>query len=110
MLITEEQVKQLHIPNLASCDTSSLLTAFEQVRYVEFPPLVQQFENPPEARQIIDCAVLKTIGYDDNEIDRLLPEIYQAMAVEMRSWQELMRQSPAKEKAPSLQLHLMPSE
>jgi hypothetical protein len=39
-----------------------------------------------EARQIIDRAVLKTISYDDEEIDRLLPEIYQAMVVEMRSW------------------------
>lgn len=77
---------------------------------MEFPPLVQQFENPPEARQIIDRAVIKTICYDDKEIDGLLPDIYQAMATEMRGWQELMRQSPAKEKEPSLQLHLLASE
>ena len=108
--ITKEKILDLHIPNLERCDVKGLLEAFDKVRYVEFPPLVQQFENPPEARQIIDRAVLKTIGYNDKEIDKLLPEIYQAMATEMQSWQELMRQSPAKEKEPSLQLHLLASE
>jgi len=108
--ITKEKLLEFHIPNLASCDTSGLLAAFDKVRYVEFPPLVQQFENPPEARQIIDRAVLKTIGYDDKEIDELLPDIYQAMATEMQSWQELMRKPSAEEKEPSLQLHLLPTE
>jgi hypothetical protein len=108
--ITKEKLLEFHIPDLASCDTSGLLAAFDKVRRVEFPPLVQQFENPPEARQIIDRAVLKTIGYDDEEIDKLLPDIYQAMATEMRSWQELMRRSPVEEKEPSLQLHLLPTE
>jgi len=108
--ITKEKLLEFHIPNLASCDTSGLLAAFDKVRYVEFPPLVQQFENPPEARQIIDRAVLKTIGYDDEEIDKLLPDIYQAMATEMQSWQELMRKPSAEEKEPSLQLHLLPTE
>jgi len=110
MIITEGQARQLHIPNLSSCDINGLLQAFEQVRYMEFPPLVQQFENPPEARQIIDHAVLKVIGYTDKEISELLPDLYRAMATEMRSLQELMRRSTAKEKEPSLQLHLLPSE
>lgn len=108
--ITKDKIKELHIPNLSRCDIEGLLEAFEQVRYTEFPPLVQQFENPPEARRIIDRAVLRTIGYEDKEIDRLLPDIYDAMATEMRTWQQLMRQSPAKEKEPSFQLHLLPSE
>ncbi len=110
MLITKEQVHQLHVPNLAKCDINDLLEAFEQVRYAELPPLVQQFENPPEARQIIDHAVLKIIGYTDKEISELLPDLYSAMATEMRSLQELMRRSTAKGREPSLQLHLLPSE
>jgi hypothetical protein len=106
--ITKEKLLEFDIPDLANCDIADLLSAFDKVRHVEFPSLAQQFQNPSEARQIIDRAVLKTIGYDDREIDRLLPDIYQAMATEMRSWQELMRHSLAEEKAPSLQLHLMP--
>jgi len=108
--ITKEKILELHIPNLPKCDIKGLGEAFEQVRYAEFPPLVQQFENPPEARRIIDRAVLKAIGYSDDEINGLLPTIYDAMATEMRSWQELMRKFPAKEKEPSLQLHLLSSE
>jgi hypothetical protein len=110
MLITEEQVKQLHVPNLNEANTNNLLGAFEQVRGVEFPPLFEQFENPPEARKIIDRAVLKTIGYSDKETEEILPELYKAMATELRSWKELMHQSSAKEKEPTPQLHLFAKE
>ena len=106
MLITEEQVNQLHVPNLNEANIRDLLTAFEEVRGVEFPPIFEQFENPPEARRIIDRAVLKTIGYSDKEIEEILPELYQAMATELRSWKELMHQSSAKQKEPTPQLHL----
>jgi len=108
--ITKEKILELHIPNMANCDTKGLLEAFERTRYEEFPPLVQQFTNPPEARQTIDRAVLKAIGYSDKVITELLPHIYDAMATELRSWQELMRQSATKEQEPSLQLHLLSKE
>ena len=59
--ITKEKLMEFHIPDLTTCDTTNLLAAFEEIRHVEFPPLIEQFENPPEARKIIDRAVLKTI-------------------------------------------------
>lgn len=110
MLITEEQVKELHVPKISKTSIRYLLSAFEQVRHVEFPPLIEQFDDPPEARKIIDRAVLKTIGYSAQEIEEILPELYQAMATELRSWKELMHQSSAKEKDPSSQLHLFAKE
>ena len=108
--ITKEKLLEFHVPDFAKCDTANLLSAFEQVRHVEFPPLIEQFENPPEARVTIDRAVLKTIGYSDKEIEEILPELYQAMATELRSWKELMHQSSAKEKEPTPQLHLFAKE
>jgi hypothetical protein len=108
--MTKEKILEFHVPNLAIYNIKELLAAFEKVRHAEFPPLVEQFENIPKARQIIDHAVLKAIGYSEKEINALLPGIYDAMATEMRSWKELMRQSPAKEKEPSLQLHLLRGE
>jgi hypothetical protein len=108
MLITEEQVKQLHIPNLNEASTNNLLGAFERIRGVEFPPLFEQFENPPEARKIIDWAILKTIGYSDKESEEILPELYKAMATELRSWKELMHQSSAKEKEPTPNCTFLP--
>jgi hypothetical protein len=110
MLITEEQVKQLHVPDLNEAKTNNLLAAFERVRDVEFPPLFEQFENPLEARKIIDRAVLRTIGYSDKESEKILPELYKAMATELRSWKELMHQSSAKEEEPTPQLHLFAKE
>jgi len=107
--LTKEKILELHIPNLAICGVQDLLSAFEKVKDADFPSLTQQFEEPPEARQIIDHAVLKAIGYSEKEIDVILPDIYNAMATEMRSWKELMRKSPVKEE-PSLQLHLLPNE
>jgi hypothetical protein len=50
------------------------------------------------------------IGYDDSEIDALLPDLYDAMAVDLRSWREFMHKSPTKQKESSIQPHLLPSE
>jgi hypothetical protein len=108
--VTSEKIIKLHTPDFSKCNIDDILEAFEKVRYAEFPPLVDQFENPPEARVTIDRAVLRAIGYGEKEINVLLPEIYDAMATEMRSWKELMHKSPAKETEPSLQLHLLPTE
>jgi hypothetical protein len=108
--VTKEKLLEFHIPDLVTCDTSKLLAAFERVRRVEFPPIIEQFENPPEARKIIDRAVFKTIGYSDKETEEILPELYKAIATELRSWKELMHQSSAKEKEPTPQLHLFAKE
>jgi hypothetical protein len=108
--ITLDKIQELLVPDVNNCETSQLLDAFEQVRGIEFPPLIDQFENPPEARKIIDRAVLNTIGYSKKEIEEILPELYKAMATELRSWKELMRKSSAKEKEPTPQLHLFAKE
>lgn len=108
--VTKEKLLEFHVPDLATCDVTNLLSAFEQIRNVEFPPLIEQFENPPEARKVIDRAVLKTVGYTDNDIEEILPELYRAMATELRSWKELMHQSSVKEKEPTPQLHLFAKE
>jgi len=110
MLISEEQLKKLHIPRLGKCDITSLLEAFNKIRYDEFPPLAEQFDDPPLARRLIDRAVLRFIGYEDREIDTLLPEIYRCMAKEMKSFVELMRRSTIAEKTPNSQLHLITAE
>ncbi|MFH1032306.1 MAG: N-6 DNA methylase [Chloroflexota bacterium] len=108
--ITKEKLLEFHVPDFNKVSTKELLDAFEQVRHFEFPPLIEQFENPPEARKIIDRAVLKTIGYSSKAIEELLPELYKAMATELQSWKELMHQSSAKEKEPTSQLHLFSKE
>jgi len=108
--LTKEKLLEFHIPDVNTCDTKYLLDAFEQIRNDELPPLVQQFDHLPESRLIIDRAVLKTIGYDDTEIDELLPDLYAGMAVEMRTLLELMHKSVSKERVPDLQLHLIPKD
>ena len=110
MIITEESVKNLHIPNFMNADVTPLLEAFDKTRHFAFPPIVQQFENPPEARRIIDRAVLKVVGYSDKEADVLLSDIYQAMAIELKSWHELMHESSTEKSQPSLQMHLLPNQ
>lgn len=108
--LTKEKLLEFHIPNLQYGHSDILLEAFEKVRHAEFPPLFEQFENPPEARKIIDRAVLKFIGYTDKEIDALLAELYTAMALELKSWRDLMHKSSSKKSQPSLQMHLLPTE
>lgn len=110
LLISEEQLKKLHIPRLGRCDITSLLEAFNKIRHDEFPPLAEQFDAPPLARWLIDQAVLRFIGYQDREIEALLREIYHCMAKEMKSFSDLMRHAAIAEEMPTLQLHLMATE
>jgi hypothetical protein len=110
MIITEEQVKEMCIPDFNEVSMTALVDAFERVRHVEFPPFFEQFENPTEARKIIDRSVLSIIGYNKDEIDDMLPKIYRAIATELRSWKELMHQPSAKGKDSSSQMHLFAKE
>ena len=108
--ITKEKLLDFHIPDFTKCDTTYLENAFEKIRNTEFPPLIEQFENPPDARKIIDRAVLRTIGYSEDEIINILPQLYKSLAIELRSWKELMHQTTSKEKEPVSQLHLFSKE
>jgi hypothetical protein len=108
--ITSEKILELKIPDFAKSDIGPLLEAFEKVRYEKLPPLAEQFDDPPLARQIIDQAALRFIGYEEREIEALLPDIYQRMAKEMKSFAELMRHAAISKEMPVSQLHLITSE
>jgi hypothetical protein len=108
--VTKEKLLEFHLPDPSICDMKGLLTAFNETSDIELPPIIEQFENPPETRRIIDRAVLNTIGYNDKEIKEILPSLYQAMATELRSWRELMHQTSAKKEEPTSQLHLFAKE
>jgi len=110
MIITEEQVKEMYIPDFNEVSKATLVDAFERIRHVEFPPIFEQFENATEARKIIDKSVLSIIGYNKDEINDILPKIYKALATELRSWKELMHQPSAKAKDSSSQMHLFAKE
>jgi len=108
--LTEEKLLEFQIPDFSNSDTSPLLEAFERVRYEELPPLAEQFDDPPLARWLIDQAVLRFLGYQEEEIEALLPQIYHCMAEEMRSFSDLMRHIAVSEEIPTSQLHLMVGE
>ena len=84
--------------------------AFERVRNEAFPPLSSQFEPVYGPRKIIDEAVLRTIGYTDQEIRELLPAVYEGLAGEMRAYTDLMRRAGEEEADSSGQLPLLPEE
>jgi hypothetical protein len=111
MLITEEDLKQVHIPRL-DIDTSGLIQAFDEVRQSELPPLWEQFHNPCPARLVIDRAVLSFLGYERAQAEKLLPAFYQALDQELKSVSELMKNTSRgkiSEQAKA-QLHLFPQD
>ena len=77
---------------------------------INYYPRTVPFTLTIYTRKIIDRVVLKTIGYSDDEIEEILPELYRAMATELRSWKELKHRSSAKEKESTPQLHLFAKE
>jgi hypothetical protein len=44
-----------------------------------FPSLIDQFNNPPSERILLDRTILKTIGIKEKEIDSVLDELYEIL-------------------------------
>lgn len=75
--LTKEQRKQL-------------LKIYEEVSDIEFPSLTDQLEKGLPARRKIDQAILRVLGFSDEEIGGLLGYLYPALHKEIQRLKELM--------------------
>lgn len=68
----------------------ALLNIFDEIRNIEFPSLIEQLERGHPARRKIDNAVLKILGFDEDECDELLDYLYPTFHKEILRLKELM--------------------
>jgi hypothetical protein len=104
--VMQAQLETFHIPCLETANLHILSEVFEKVKATEFPSLLAQFEHPPDARWVIDRAVLGFLGYTERETEAILPGLYQSLAEELRSVREIMRGVRLEEKPSAVQVQL----
>jgi hypothetical protein len=68
-----------------------LLKTFEEVKDIEFPSFLSQLKDRFPARIAIDKAVLRVLGFADDEIERLLECLYPALTKEIEQLKTLMQ-------------------
>jgi len=79
-------------PNaLSEGDRRILLEIYDKTKDQPFPSLLQQLKAKFALRVEIDKAVLRVLGFGDDEIDRILDYIYPALAKEIEQLKTLMQ-------------------
>jgi len=81
--------KVLDVSKLSHKEKQILLSLFEKLRDVEFPPILEQLKNRFWARVELDKTILKILGFSDKEINKWLPEVYDALVEELKAIKDI---------------------
>jgi len=86
-------IKKFLVPdmeNMTEQNIQALLQTFEKINNVKFPSILEQLETKFQYRVEMDKVILRVLGFDENEISRLLDYLYSALAKEIRQLKTLM--------------------
>ena len=68
---------------LGDLEKAGLANAFDEVRIMQFPSLIDQFKMKFKGRMIIDRAIFKAIGMDEHARDDALSDLYDTVYEEI---------------------------
>jgi molybdopterin converting factor small subunit len=81
----------IHPSRLSDIQKAILLKTFEEIKDVEFPCVLEQLRNRFWARVEIDRAILKVLGFKEQETNQLLDYLYPALTKEIEQLKTLMQ-------------------
>jgi hypothetical protein len=87
--LQEEQILNLSV--LSESEKEFLLQTFNEIKNEDFITLHSQLKNKFPSRVKIDRAILKILGFDDDEIDKILESIYSTLAEDIERLEALMK-------------------
>jgi len=76
--------------SLSKSEKKRLLNIFKKVKKINFPSILEQLKTRFQPRIEIDKVILQMLGFTDNEIDRMLNNLYPALANEIEQLKTLM--------------------
>jgi len=68
-----------------------LLKTFDEVEDTDFPSILEQLKTKFSDRLTIDKALLRVLGFGEDEINRILDNLYPALANEIQQPKTLMQ-------------------
>ena len=66
-----------------------LIDVWKKISIIKFPSIIEQFEKRFWARVELDKTILKVLGFSEEEIEEILPEVYDAIVEELKSIKEV---------------------
>jgi len=81
----------LDVEKLSEDEIGNLLQIFDKVRGVSFPCVLEQLRGRFWARVEIDRAILKVLGFNEQETNQLLDYLYPALTKEIEQLKTLMQ-------------------
>jgi len=88
---TLKEFQVLDTRKLSESERKTLLEAFDEVKDTDFPSILEQLKTKFPARLTMDEAVLRVLGFGDDEINRILDQLYTALANEIQQLKTLMQ-------------------
>ncbi len=76
--------KIIDYQNINQKEEKKLLAIFDKISETEFPSIAEQVEKRFPQRVELDTAIMTAIGYKQNEINELLPQLYDTIANELK--------------------------
>ena len=62
-----------------------LLKLYNKIKVYNFPSLTEQFDNQFEGRVKLDLEILEILGLEKSKIEEILPDVYKAIAFELKN-------------------------
>jgi len=81
----------LNIKALTNVERRNLLNLFVTLKKQEFPSVLTQLKNKFPARVEMDKAILRVVGFKEDEIESILDYLYPALANEIEKLKILMQ-------------------
>jgi len=76
--------------SLSAKERNILLELFDRIREVSFLSVLEQLRTRFSARGEVDMAILKILGYSEDEAKQLLDYLYPALANEIQQLKTIM--------------------
>ncbi len=89
--LVKEDLMRYFVPKLNNKDFNHLLEIFDDIKDLEFPSVAKQFEKPFRGRTIIDKAFLEILGFESEEIEDILRNLYLYVAEELKNLNDIKK-------------------
>jgi len=81
----------INIKTLSENERKTLVNLFDKIKNTAFPSLLNQLKERFPVRVEVDGAILRVLGFGDDEISRILDYLYPALANEVQQPTNLMQ-------------------
>jgi len=86
-----ENMLVLNPNNLSIEKKKSLLKLFDKISKESFPTLEDQYINDPLLKKMIDLGILEALGFNENESELFLTDLYKNIKIQFNALRELSK-------------------